>query len=210
MFEETCKRCESNVPILGRVHCEECLKKTRSWSKRHRDKKRREGKCFACGVPCDTGTRCTDCHKRNMDEIKERRKRWSREGRCRDCGKDSAVLGLMKRNMPGGIRKSKYCRDCYLKMMSRSLLGSSKWWTELLAKLDSADWRCGYTGEVLVLGENLSFDHVYPVLRFPEKRHDPDNLIPCTLEVNLAKRDRTKDEFLAFVTKIYSYRECWS
>jgi hypothetical protein len=72
----------------------------------------------------------------------------------------------------------------------------------LQAKLEACNWTCPYTGEVLVLGENLSFDHVYPICRFPEKRHEPDNLEPCTWQINLMKRDLTKEEFTTLVFKI--------
>jgi hypothetical protein len=84
-------------------------------------------------------------------------------------------------------------------------LGSGKRWRILLEKLDECGWRCPYTGEQLVMGDNLSFDHILPVSRFPEKRHDPENVEPISWEINMLKRHLTKDEFLALVRNIASY-----
>jgi hypothetical protein len=90
-------------------------------------------------------------------------------------------------------------------MTAGYVLGSRSQWTTLLEKLEAASWRCVYTGELLVLGENLSFDHVNPVCRFPEQRYDPDNIEPVTLTVNLMKRHMTKTEFLALVANIANH-----
>ena len=70
-------------------------------------------------------------------------------------------------------------------------------------KLDACGWKCAYTGDLLVVGDNLSFDHMDPISRFPERRYDPDNVEPVTWQVNLMKRDLTKQEFLALVGRIY-------
>ncbi len=197
--EGKCKKCGEGVPAEGRVTCEECLQKFRDWHYRIRERKRKEGRCWVCGKSTDTGTRCKDCHAKNMAQITERRRRWMAEGRCRDCGREAVTT---KRSMRGKDR-SEYCRDCYLKVMARGILGSARHWTVLLAKLDECGWRCPYTGETLVLGDNLSFDHILPVCRFPEKRHDSENVEPISWQVNLMKRDLTRDEFLTFIRRVH-------
>ena len=199
-MKEACKRCKGEKENSEKKFCETCLEKTRRWRKACHDKKRREGRCFACGKKTSTGTRCKECHKKNMTEIKARRKRWLGEGRCRDCGTEAQMIDRVgQHHMPGGKRSSNYCRDCFLKMIARYVLGSGKRWLELIKILDRQNWRCAYTGEQLVLGENLSFDHCDPICRFPLKKGDVDNLEAVTLTVNLMKRHMTKEEFLTLV-----------
>jgi hypothetical protein len=99
-----------------------------------------------------------------------------------------------------------YCHECFLKMIAGYTLGSRKYWRILLGKLDRCNWRCPYTGERLVLGKNLSFDHMDPVCRFPERRHDPDNIEPVSLTVNMMKRELTKQEFLELIAKIAQHQ----
>ena len=85
------------------------------------------------------------------------------------------------------------------------LFGTRLKWRILLDKLDEANWQCPYSGEQLVLGDNLSFDHKDPICRFPEKRRDPNNIEPVSWQINLMKRDLTKDEFLGLVRSIMTY-----
>lgn len=65
-------------------------------------------------------------------------------------------------------------------------------------KLAEQNSRCPYTGIQLIPGQNCQIDHIKPVSRFPELRHDPDNLEWVLDIANLAKRDLTKEEFIAF------------
>ena len=89
--------------------------------------------------------------------------------------------------------------------MASYVLGGRRHWRVLIAKLDACNWQCVYTGEKLVLGQNLSFDHIDPICRFPEKKFDPKNIEAVSLTVNLMKRHLTKEEFLEMVRKIRSY-----
>jgi hypothetical protein len=90
-------------------------------------------------------------------------------------------------------------------MTAGYVLGGRRYWRILVEKLDACDWRCVYTGEKLILGHNLSFDHIDPICRFPEKKNDPANIEPVTLTINLMKRHLTKEEFLEKVRNIWSY-----
>jgi hypothetical protein len=89
-----------------------------------------------------------------------------------------------------------------LRLLSRNTLGSATKWHVLLDKLYRCDWRCAYTGELLVLGVNLSFDHIKPVARFSELKYEPTNLEPVSLAVNMAKRDMSKEEFIEMCNKV--------
>ena len=175
-------------------------------AKRHRQthykKNRENGLCVVCGKPTGTeGARCAGCNvKVNAKECR-RRKRYTEEGRCRDCGKEAQ---LSNRSMRGRERGN-YCRDCAIKVLATTVLGSRKHWRVLVQKLDACGWRCPYTGETLVLGVNLSFDHMDPICRFPEKKYDPNNIEPISWQINLMKRDLTKIEFLELIQRINEY-----
>jgi hypothetical protein len=98
------------------------------------------------------------------------------------------------------------CEGCYLHKQSRQRLGSGKYWRILRDKLISQDYRCAYTGELLVLGVNDLLDHIYPAMRFPERAKDPTNLEWVSRKINEMKRDRTPEEFLTLIAGILDYR----
>ncbi len=166
------------------------------------NKKRGNGLCVVCGDP--TGTelaRCAKCNTKTNAKERRRRARYTAEGRCRDCGKEAQ---LSNRSMRGRERGN-YCKDCFLKVLATTVLGSRKHWWILVEKLNACGWRCPYTGEQLVLGDNLSFDHMDPICRFPEKRYDPNNIEPISWQINLMKRDLTKTEFLTMIERIHEH-----
>jgi len=96
---------------------------------------------------------------------------------------------------------------CYLKKIARNRLGSNRYWTQLRNKLTQQNYRCVYTGTPLQLGVNDSLDHIYPVQRFPDRAHDPNNVEWVTREINEMKRDRTPDEFLSLIQRILNNRQ---
>ena len=193
-----CKMCARNKAEEGYLHCRPCLAKANRSTRKHAAKRRMEGRCHSCGIPCGESIRCNKCNAKGVARTSANRKQRLVEGRCRDCGEPAITT---TRNLRGNDRAG-YCHDCYLKMMSRSMLGSGKKWGVLLEKLDRCGWKCYYTGDDLVIGDNLSFDHLDPVSRFPERKHDPTNLEPCTWQINLMKRDLTKQEFLEMARKV--------
>ena len=121
------------------------------------------------------------------------------QGLCGKCGRENYLTDTE------GRRVSYLCAMCYLRNMAVKHLGSELKWQILLDKLYRCDWRCCYTGDKLRMGDNLSFDHPDPTARFPDRRHDPDNLEPVSLQVNLMKRDLTKNEFLALIERIHEH-----
>jgi len=104
----------------------------------------------------------------------------------------------------GQSGKSVYqvCFECYLKAHASTNLGASRHWTILRDKLISQNYRCAYTGEQLVLGINASVDHAFPKKRFPDLSRDPSNIEWVTREINLAKRDLTREEFISMCSKV--------
>lgn len=158
--------------------------------------------CVACGKEKETEkVRCNSCNAKSNRRNQARRRKYADEGRCRECGEKAQLTNRSLRNRERG----NYCGDCWLKMLATSLLGSRKLWRILLDKLNECGWKCPYTGETLVLGVNLSFDHMDPIARFPDRQHDPENLEPISWQVNLMKRDLTKAEFLAMIERIHRH-----
>lgn len=184
----------------GQRQCNECRQMQRVASKKCYGKKAANGLCVFCGKPSTQGRRaCDECNAKKNAKERQRRARYTAEGRCRQCGAEAQLSNRSLR----GKERGNYCKDCWLKVLAHYVLGSRKHWRVLVEKLDACGWRCSYTGETLVLGDNLSFDHMDPVCRFPEKRHDPDNVEPVSWQVNLMKRDLTKQEFLNLIERIY-------
>lgn len=154
---------------------------------------------------------CADCRAVESERGKRRRMDASANGKCESCPNRAMKLNRAPRqNRLGGQyiegrSQASYCERCYLKSRARELLGSRTHWKVLVDKLDACKWLCPYTGEKLVIGDNLSFDHMDPVSRFPEKKFDPNNIEPVSWQINVMKRDMTKDEFLALTRRICLY-----
>ena len=200
-----CKMCGREKVKEGSQYCAGCLEKANAASRRQRVKNKQQGRCISCGGS-SSGVRCQDCNRKMNVSIAELRARRKTQGLCRDCGRPAQMVDRTgQHHAPGGPKEANYCQECFLKMTAGYVLGSRKHWRVLVEKLEAAGWKCAYTGEALVLGENLSFDHKNPVCRFPEQRHDPENVEPVTLMVNLMKRHMTRKEFLALIGAIWRH-----
>ena len=57
-----------------------------------------------------------------------------------------------------------------------------------------------------VVGGNAWIDHIMPRSKFPELAQDIENLEWVTEDVNRAKQDKTPEEFLELIAKIYAKR----
>ena len=170
------------------------------YRRRSYKKKCENGLCVSCVRPAAGKSRhCADCKKKRSDGAKRRRAEYTSAGKCRMCGDEAQISNRSLR----GKTRGNYCKHCWFKVLACYLLGSMKHWKVLVDKLDACGWRCPYSGEELILGVNLSFDHMDPICRFPEKKHDPDNLEPISWQINLMKRDLTKEEFINLVERIH-------
>lgn len=193
-----CTRCGRENTDSKR-QCVRCRGLLSAAAKRLADKRRSSGKCADCGKELDRrGRHCKVCTEDRRIRMRRSIDRRVSQELCGKCGKENYIVDA------NGRRVSFLCDVCYLRNMAVKHLGSELRWVVLVEKLDACGWRCPYTGEPLVLGDNLSFDHMDPVCRFPEKRHDPDNIEPISWQVNLMKRDLTKSEFLAMIERIHS------
>lgn len=181
--------------------------------KRYHDRVEK-GLCILCDNKPEHGLRwCIDCKAKESERSKQKRLKAAADGKCESCpNKAMQLTRAAGQNRLGGQyvegrSQSTYCAQCYLKSRAFDLLGSRRHWEVLVEKLEACRWRCPYTGETLVLGDNLSFDHIDPISRFPERKHDPNNIEPVSWQVNVMKRDLTKQEFLALIERIYSHAD---
>lgn len=138
---------------------------------------------------------CADCRAKAAKRCANRRE----AGVCSGCGKNPGV------QLPDQSKLSR-CETCYFKHAAHTNLGDRKLWAVLRDVLAAQNYLCPYTGDRLVIGLNASVDHKLPWSRFAELRHDPQNIEWVSECVNAFKLDRTPDEFLDLVRRIYSYR----
>jgi len=75
------------------------------------------------------------------------------------------------------------------------------------AKLKAQNYRCAYTGELIVLGVNDSLDHILPTSKFPKLRSDPTNVEWVTRKVNCMKWDSTREEFIATAYAVVKHHQ---
>lgn len=86
--------------------------------------------------------------------------------------------------------------------VARDNLGSSKFAMDIKAILDHQEYRCPYTGDLLILGDNASLDHKLPQSRYPELKSDLNNVQWVTKGINIMKWNHTHEEFIEMIHKI--------
>lgn len=217
-----CVRCKKPNPKSTR-RCPDCTKVAVHTNKVIREKANSLGLCVACGIPWNGGTlRCDACKSAQRDKWKGktksefccrcskpkegihkacnscreemrktcngRRAKFANEGKCVQCGIPKiGVVGL-------------YCEHCMLRTAARRWLGDSKKWPSLLELLKSQNYKCAYTGETLILGDNASVDHKVP--RSRGGTNTLENVQWVIWRVNRSKTDMTHDEFLSMCKSI--------
>jgi hypothetical protein len=151
-----------------------------------------EGICTRCGKNKvrEEKTTCQECWDQQRITNRKRQLRLI-EGRiCIECGKSEAVENNQK------------CSDCLLKSLSRRYGISME---RIKEKLREQNGRCFYSGRVLKIGTNLSVEHIKPVSIYPEQKYKDSNLVLVDLDINIAKHDLDKDDFMQIVKDVYEY-----
>ncbi len=126
--------------------------------------------------------------------VQKRRVQFKAEGRCRECG-NQVVPGLA------------VCAKHWMFGLARNNLGTSliEMSAALFNKLVKQQWSCPYTGRELVPGSNIALDHILPVSRFPEQSTDLSNVEFVSEDINKAKGDLTKEEFIDLCRAVVAY-----
>ncbi len=197
-----CPRC-GEQPKTGSKHCDKCAVRGRDKDRRVRSSRFAKGMCVKCGqnIPTDSLKTCNQCLVECKDSYQQRNDRLTKAGLCTRCGQHDFLPSMKER-----VSKYRECIICYLKRTSRINLGSEDFADLLLAKLEAQNWSCPYTGDIMVLGDNDSVDHILPRKRFPNESTNPDNIEWITRRANIMKHDRTPDEFLSLIKQIHDHR----
>jgi len=145
-------------------------------------------------------------------------KRWSQKY-CRDECKKVAFSKASERyrviSRSGGL-----CHNCRKpKLPHSSYLCEDHWFNKIAASngikgrdggrlvrkiIESQGYTCPYTGRTLILSLNASIDHKNPRSRFPDQVGLLENIEWVDVQVNSAKREMTKEEFLSFCKLVSS------
>ncbi len=188
------------TPRAESMSCLSCTQKRAEAQQLRRKKRLLAGSCPLCGATLSPGQQaCSRCCERAARNTRNARRRRAEAGICSEC--NGVPLPAFD-----GNATHRLCEVCYLKKTARERLGSRRHWGALGDKLRDQDYRCAYTGVLLVLGVNDSLDHIKPAHHYPELRRDPSNVEWVTREINSMKRDRTPDEFLSLLHSILAYR----
>lgn len=183
-------------------YCRTCADRMAERGAKRREWRKANRMCTDCGkslsLDCETFT-CSECLARASQRRKSYLMKAAAQGKCFRCGGKEPIVEA--------AAKYAVCETCYLKGTAAKAMGNVKLWGILKEKLVAQNYRCAYTGVPLVLGVNDSVDHILPRSRFPELVGDPTNIEWTTGQVNLAKRDLTRDEFLELVKQIVRYCE---
>lgn len=115
-----------------------------------------------------------------------RRQQTAREA-CRNAG-------ICWRCKSAAVPSKALCARCFLMSAAKAHLGARKRWIELAELVERHGYKCPYTGRLLRPGYNLSFDHVVAVSKGGAR--SIDNLVPCDLDANNAKRTMSVAEFV--------------
>jgi len=124
-------------------------KKSREAAQKRLTKCLEQGVCYCCNMPIDGGKRCQLCKEKEKESRNALTQTRFAKGLCIKCGKCEFVAD-----------RNKWCKNCYLKHMSRIYLGNKTQGKLLEELLDKQEGFCPYTGFSLVLGKNTSLDHI--------------------------------------------------
>lgn len=163
------------------------LKQVREKQRLKRNQKRRDlGLCIDCGKKPNElhKVRCLNCLINGRKENKKAKQDAKDKGLCLGCRNQD--------KLPNNV----FCKTCWLKGIARRNGFKTEDWKEFGRLLELQNYTCPYTGEKLVIGVNASIDHIKPKSRFPHLISDFTNIEWVSFEINMAKRDKTKEEFI--------------
>lgn len=215
--KNNCNRC--NAPKDSEKH-QECLIKSRKYFRNRRKGLQEKNHCVNCGYAFSS-----DEHKKCLDD-KNRRDRLSikklKENNCClrcECPFESIehkkcleeVRSKRKATVKGGYCRShpsqqlypnlKSCLACWFANKAGNTLGSQgKFKTSIKDLIEKQNWKCTYTGELLIPGINASLDHIIPVSKGGKNKIS--NIQWITLQMNNMKTNMSHNEFILMCDRI--------
>lgn len=230
--EVVCVGCPKTFLSLrkGHSYCStKCYRKIYNRKKISRPGPRKCGRCPTLFIPktvwqvfCSPGCRqrvpitykhCKICKIKFLPTKRRNQKYCSIE--CRKKGYRNAVRKYKKKN-----DAQSRCHHCSNpKLPGSGYLCEKHWFSKIIKSagfyerdapekakrlLESQGYKCPYTGRRIVLGVNASIDHKNPKARFPDQRCLWENIEWVDIDVNSAKRNLTKTEFISMCSLISS------
>jgi len=74
--------------------------------------------------------------------------------------------------------------------------------SELITKLEDQNYKCYYSNIPLVIGENLSLDHIYPSSLHPELLTESSNMVFVDKRINNLKSNMSPKDFYNFMLQL--------
>lgn len=129
---------------------------------------------------------CKEC-QRPLDRIgsKKRRKYLVSNNLCQQCGK----YPILARNR---------CEKCFFEAVSTINFHTNKYGQVLHDLLIKQNFKCIYTDEILIPGQNLSLDHIFSRKQYPDLIYDINNVQWVTKLVNSVKNELSHPDFINF------------
>lgn len=177
-----CTLCGKQA-LKGYVRCKNCIEGKRAKCQLLA----KENLCINCKSQTHDGQkRCPTC----ILYFKERRAKFKEHGECLRCGKQRT-------------KDSSTCQECYLKITSKTHLGTAKHWRVIEGIFKDQNGECPYTGKNLTLGVNTELDHIVP--RSSGGSNEKENLQWVWSPVNKMKWTFSESEFMEVVHLIHKH-----
>ena len=209
-----CASCYNAPSAAGITVCQECSAKRKAERLHPANKQKRKeyaeirkqsliaaGTCIDCAVfPATNGyIRCDECRLKVAQYAKKWRGKCILSGLCTDCGVEPFLSNQTS------SETVKRCRRCLIRNLARVHLGSTSKAHVLENMLQKQSYRCPYSGLPLEVGGNASIDHIIAKSVRPDLRYEPSNLQWVDVDVNRMKSDKTHEEFIALIERIYRH-----
>ncbi len=195
-----CTSCGARESLPGSNLCEPCREYRLKYYKQRTQQRKALGLCVDCGGEKQQldKAKCNRCLEKMNSYMRQRRENWIDAGLCQDCGSPT------ESDRSGETKFFSRCSVCCLKMISSNVFGTTSNYIELEKLLEAQDYRCAYTGRVLILQHNCELDHIVPIAK--AGRHHIDNLQWVHRDVNKMKFDLQEENFLSTIMEIVHYR----
>jgi 5-methylcytosine-specific restriction endonuclease McrA len=225
-----CRDCSTPV-FTGKLRCTKCQGEHFRKKKEREQRYIQSGLC-KCGRELEDGFKsCKACREKSRVNAQKASSagnsmmhKWRNAGLCIECGKtprtdkktcqacaDDKRALYVKHRINGQCVECKlpaiysgYCEDHWFRMMSHNALKEGRFSGAIRQLWNKQQGRCAYMGAPLIPGETASLDHIIP--RSRGGSDTIENLEWVSLEVNLAKRNKTREEYLAQCRQVIEYQ----
>lgn len=189
-----CISCGKSKNSNKTLCCESCRFKNNERSKKVRESRKKENQCQYCGKTIKNLKlkSCNNCRKKLAESVKYLTEKRREKGLCK-CG-EKANIGFV-------------CENCWFKKASLNNTGSRKSWLFIKNLLKLQNFKCSYSGKLLIIGKNASLDHKVPICKNGNKS-SISNLQWVDYDINTKmKRHMSHDEFILLLKTIINYTD---